>query len=203
MIRLRPVFNSGYPTPLFHIPASPKFWWTLFASFVITFFQEPFSASANGGTPIYNGDIGNFNVYLLVSPSPPTPVVPAHLTMIVTRKSSDDPVTEAVAMVEAEMIAIPTPGSTSLRFIQEPGRPNQYDVDIPVTMEGDWRFKITIDDPNFGTVSFNAEARVEKNDPPWPIIIALVISLPLFAGLTWYFLFRESGNLDAEDDEDE
>ncbi|OJV99083.1 MAG: hypothetical protein BGO39_16615 [Chloroflexi bacterium 54-19] len=175
----------------------------MIASAIIALFQEPFPALANGGTPIYNGDIGSFNVYLLISPSPPTPVVPAHLTMVITRKSSDDPVTEAVVTVDPVLLATPVSGATRLKFYQTPGRPNQYDVDIPVATEGDWRFDIIIDDPKLGVVSFNAQTRVEKSDPPWPVIIALVIALPLLAGLTWFFLFRESADLEFEDEEDE
>lgn len=163
----------------------------------------PATARANGGTPIYNGDIGNFNVYLLISPSPPTPTVPAHLTMVVTKKGTDQPVTAATVLVEPSMLSMPMPGSAGLRFVQMPGRPNQYDVDIPVTMEGDWRLKITIIDPLLGTVLFTADTKVEKSDIPWPIIIALLVALPLLAGLTWFFLFKDESGLDEEDEEEE
>ena len=176
-----------------------KIWLVLIV--VLLSLSLPANTLANGGTPIYNGDIGNFNVYLLISPSPPVPTVPAHLTMVVTKKGSDTPVTAATVLVEPSMASMAMPGSGGQRFIQTPSRPNQYDVDVPVSMEGEWTFKITITDPQYGTVSFNANAKVEKPDAPWPIIIAILIVLPVLAGLTWYFLFR--GNKDKDDDEDE
>ncbi len=177
-----------------------KIWLVLIVA-VLTL-SLPANTLANGGTPIYNGDIGNFNVYLLISPSPPVPTVPAHLTMVITKKGSDTPVTAATVLVEPSMPSMAMPGSGGQRFIQTPSRPNQYDVDVPVSMEGEWTFKITIADPQYGTVSFNATAKVEKPDAPWPIIIAILIVLPVLAGFTWFFLFRGNNDKD-EDDEDE
>lgn len=177
--------------------------WLVFLVAVLTFLV-PATVLANGGTPIYNGDIGNYNVYLLVSPSPPVPTVPAHLTMVLTKKGSDQPVSSATVLVEPTMPSMAMPGVSGQRFIQTPGRPNQYDVDVPVSMEGEWTFKITITDAQFGTASFTANTKVEKPDAPWPIIIAILIALPLLAGLTWYFLFRgQDKDDDDEDDEDE
>ncbi len=197
----------SYSRPIFrNFPAlrSVKIWLVLIMALLS--FLVPSTTLANGGTPIYNGDIGNFNVYLVVSPSPPTPTVPAHLTMVLTKKASDQPVNTATVLVEPSMPSMAMPGSGGQRFLQTPGRPNQYDVDVPVSMEGDWTLKITITDPQLGTVSFVANTKVEKPDAPWPIIIAILIALPLLAGLTWYFLFRGQDNNEDEDekeDEDE
>jgi hypothetical protein len=194
----------SYSPPAFHKTLTPyffKFWLVLIVATLG--FLIPSTTLANGGTPIYNGDVGNFNVYLLVSPSPPTPTVPAHLTMVVTKKGSDQAVTAATVLVEPSMPSMAMPGGAGQRFLQNPSRPNQYDVDVPVSMEGDWRFKITITDPQFGTTSFVAETKVEKPDAPWPIIIAILIALPLLAGLTWYFLFRGQDNEDDDDDDDD
>lgn len=195
---MRPTCSSSY----LNIRSIFKIW-LVFGIVSGIFLTQTTSALANGGTPIYNGDIGNFNVYLLVSPSPPNPTVPAHLTMVLTKKSSDQPISAATVIVEPTMVSMPMPGSTGLRFVQPSGRPNQYDVDIPVTMEGDWRFKITISDPQFGTSSFVADTKVEKPDAPWGVIIAIVIALPLLAGLTWFFLFRDEGEIQDDDEDDD
>lgn len=192
---LRPIFRNSSATRFL------KIWLVLIVAMLS--FLMPSTSLANGGTPIYNGDIGNFNVYLLVSPSPPTPTVPAHLTMVLTKKASDQPVNTATVLVEPSMPSMAMPGSGGQRFLQTPGRPNQYDVDIPVSMEGDWTFKITITDAQFGAVSFVANTKVEKPDAPWPIIIAILVALPMLAGLTWYFLFRGQDKDDEDDEEDE
>ncbi len=192
---LRPIFRNSSATRFL------KIWLVLIVAMLS--FLMPSTSLANGGTPIYNGDIGNFNVYLLVSPSPPTPTVPAHLTMVLTKKASDQPVNTATVLVEPSMPSMAMPGSGGQRFLQTPGRPNQYDVDIPVSMEGDWTFKITITDAQFGAVSFVAITKVEKPDAPWPIIIAILVALPMLAGLTWYFLFRGQDKDDEDDEEDE
>jgi hypothetical protein len=165
----------------------------------------PYTTLANGGTLIFSGDTGPFNVNLLISPSPPTPSVPAHFTMILTKKSSDQPVTTATITVEPEMPGMAMPGVVGARFIQSPARPNQYDVDVPVSMEGMWRFNIRIIDPQLGSTTFTADAKVEKPDAPWAIIIAILIGLPVLAGMTWFFLFRgqKDDDEDDEDDEDE
>ncbi|HEX2912642.1 MAG TPA: FixH family protein [Chloroflexia bacterium] len=163
----------------------------------------PAIGKANGGTIIYNQDTGPFNVYLAVSPSPPTPNVPAHLTLLLTKKASDQPVTTATILVEPEMPGMAMPGTTGARFNQTQSRPNQYDVDVPVSMEGMWNFKITISDPQLGQTSFVAQAKVEKPDAPWPIIIAILVALPTLAALTWFFLFRNEKDDDDDDEEDE
>lgn len=163
---------------------------------------SPSTSLANGGTLIFSGDTGPFNVNLLISPSPPTPSVPAHFTMILTKKSSDQPVTTATITVEPEMPGMAMPGVVGARFIQNAARPNQYDIDVPVSMEGMWRFNIRIIDPQLGSTSFTADAKVEKPDAPWAIIIAILIGLPVLAGMTWFFLFRSQKD-DDEDDEDE
>jgi hypothetical protein len=164
---------------------------------------SPSTSLANGGTLIFSGDTGPFNVNLLISPSPPTPSVPAHFTMILTKKSSDQPVTTATITVEPEMPGMAMPGMVGTRFIQSPARPNQYDVDVPVTMEGMWRFNIRVIDPQLGSTSFTADAKVEKPDAPWAVIIAILIGLPVLAGMTWFFLFRGQKDDDDEDEDDE
>ncbi len=163
----------------------------------------PGPARANGGTVIFNGDTGPFNVYLVLSPSPPTPTVPAHLTMLVTQKSSDRAITGATVLIDPEMTGMAMPGAERKRFVQSPDRPNQYDVDVPVAMEGIWRFKITIADPRLGTSTFSADTKVEKPDAPWPVILAILIALPVMAGMTWFFLFRGQQDEDVDEDVDE
>src|SRR6476661_5855680 len=114
----------SYSPPAFHktlIPYFFKFWLVLIVATLG--FLTPSTTLANGGTPIYNGDVGNFNVYLLVSPSPPTPTVPAHLTMVITKKGSDQAVTAATVLVEPSMPSMAMPGSAGQRFLQNPSRP--------------------------------------------------------------------------------
>ncbi|MBN9388847.1 MAG: FixH family protein [Chloroflexi bacterium] len=198
---------ARYSSPLLrknNNPSSPSRFLKIWLGLIVAVLSLvlPMNVLANGGTPIYNGDTGNFNVYLLISPSPPVPTVPAHLTMIITKKGTDTPVTAATVLVEPTMPSMAMPETGGQRFIQTPSRPNQYDVDVPVTMEGEWTFKLTITDPQYGTTSFTANAKVEKPDAPWPIIIAILIVLPVLAGLTWFFLFR-GGNSKDDDDEDE
>lgn len=163
----------------------------------------PAIGQANGGTPVFNGDSGNFNVYLTISPSPPTPNVPAHFTMILTKKASDQPVTGATVFVEPTMTGMAMPGLAKQRFVQTQGRPNQYDIDVPVTMEGTWLFAVTIVDPGLGDTTFTVNTKVEKPDAPWPIIIAILVALPLLVGLTWFFLFRKTGDDDDDDETDD
>ena len=168
-------------------------------SLLIGWAAGPGITQANGGALIYTQDTGPFNVQLALSPTPPVPTLPAHFTMILTRRSSEVRVTDATVLVEPTMNAMAMPGIASQRFVQNQARPDQYDVDVPVSMEGIWDFKINIISPTVGQTSFVANAKVEKPDAPWPIIIAILVALPALAGLTWYFLFRKQD--DDEDDE--
>jgi len=157
-------------------------------------------AQANGGTIVASGDKGPFNVTLLASPSPPSPEVPVHFTLILTGASSDKPINTATVIALPNMPGMAMPGSSPARFIQTPSRPNQYDVDIPVSMEGVWIMNIQIVDPQLGQTSFEVNLKVEKPSAPWGIIIGILVALPLLAGLTWWLLFRNSSKL--EDDEE-
>ncbi len=165
-------------------------------------FLIPDTALANGGTLVYSGDSGNFNVNIVMSPSPPVPTVPTHFTLVLTRKASDQPVPTATVTVEPEMLAMAMPEVSGQRFIQNPNRPNEYHVDIPTTMEGLWRFNFKVVDPQLGVTSFKVDSKIEKPDAPWIIIVAILVGLPVLSAITWFFLFR-SRNDDDEDDNDE
>ena len=160
----------------------------------------PTNTQANGGTLVFNQDSGPFNIQLAISPTPPVPTIPAHFTMVVSKSSSDIPVADATSFVQATMTGMPMPGASGQRFIQNQSRPNQYDVDVPVTMEGNWNFSITIVSPSVGQTTFTAQSQVEKPDAPWPIIIAILVALPALAALTWWFLFRNQKDDDEEDE---
>ncbi len=177
--------------------------WLVLVLLTLGLLAMPRTGLANGGTVVFSGDTGPFNVNLLISPSPPTPSVPAHFTLLLTKKGSDQPVTSATITVEPEMPGMAMPGVVGARFIQAPGRPNQYDVDVPVAMEGSWRFNITITDPQLGSTRFTADAKVEKPDAPWAIIIAILVGLPVLAGMTWFFLFRGQKDDDDEDEDND
>lgn len=160
----------------------------------------PATSQANGGTPIFNGDSGPFNVYLILSPTPPTPNVPVHFSLLLLQRGTSRAVTTATVILEPSMPGMEMPGVTRQRFLQAQGQPNRYELDVPLTMEGQWRFNITIVDP-LGQTSFVADAKVEKPDAPWPIIIAILLALPTLAGLTWWFLFRGQSNDEGEDED--
>lgn len=160
----------------------------------------PQLAVANGGTIVANGDKGPFNISLLASPSPPSPEIPVHLTLIVTKAGSDTPVKDATVIASPTMPGMAMPGAEPRRFFQTPSRPNQYDVDVPVGMEGLWSLNIQIISPELGQTAFDINLKVEKPSAPWGVIIGILVAMPLLAGLTWWLLFRKAG---AEDEDEE
>lgn len=163
----------------------------------------PQAASANGGTIAVSGDKGPFNVTLVYSPSPPTPGVPLHMTMILTKASSDNPVNDAVVIANPTMPGMAMPGgSEPKRFVQTASRPNMYDVDVPVAMEGLWNINLQIVSPQLGQATFDVNFKVEKPSAPWGVIIGILVALPLLAGVTWWLLFRNKSGDEAEEEEE-
>jgi hypothetical protein len=164
----------------------------------------PQVAAANGGTIIVNGDKGPFNVSLLASPTPPSPEVPVHLTLILTKAGSDTQIKDATIIAKPTMPGMAMPGADEpKRFIQTTSRPNQYDVDVPVSMEGLWSLNVQIISPQFGQTSFDVNLKVEKPSAPWGVIVGILVAMPLLAGLTWWLLFRKSGEDEEEEEEEE
>ncbi len=161
----------------------------------------PQQVGANGGTIIVYGDKGPFNVSLLASPSPPSPTVPIHLTLILTKSGTDNPVNDAVVIASPSMPGMDMPGVTPQRFIQAPSRPNMYDADIPVGMEGVWRLNVQVVSPQLGQTNFEVDLKVEKPSAPWGVIIGILVALPALAGITWWLLFRKENKLDEDEDE--
>lgn len=161
----------------------------------------PATVLANGGSIVYNGDTGPFNVVTMMNPSPANPTVPLHFDVIVTKRGSDQRVTSATITVNPSMPGMEMPGMNSTRLTQSFNRPNQYEIDIPLSMEGRWRFEFTLIDPALGSTNFVVDTNVAKPDAPWPIIIGILVGLPVLAGLTWFFLFK--GNGQDDDDEEE
>ncbi len=157
-------------------------------------------AQANGGTIAVSGDKGPFNVTLIYSPSPPSPTVPLHLTMTVTKASSDNPVNSATVLATPAMPGMAMPGATPVRFVQAPARPNMYDADVPVGMEGLWSLTVQIIDPQLGQTSFDVSFKVEKPSAPWGVIIGILVALPALAGLTWWLLFRDKNATESDDE---
>lgn len=160
------------------------------------------SVQANGGTVIFADDSGAFNIYLVLSPSPPTPDVPAHFSLLLNTKDRGIPVGTATILVEPSMPGMEMPGVTGQRLSQFQGRPNQYEGDIALSMEGQWQFKITVVDPQLGSTSFTTGAKVEKPAVTWPIIAAILVAMPVMAILTWWFLFRSQDDEEEEDGDD-
>ena len=169
--------------------------WLISLSFVV-----PSMTLANGGTIVFVGDKGPFNITMIMSPSPANPEVPTHIDIIMTKKGTDQPVTAATIIVLPEMPGMAMPGVVGQRFTQRQGRPNQYEVDMPLNMEGLWRFNITISDPQLGSTTYTFDAKVEKIDAPWAVIVGILVALPVLAGLTWWFLFRNLNNDNDDDD---
>lgn len=172
--------------------------WLIMFSLVL-----PSTSLANGGTIVFVGDKGPFNITMIMSPSPANPDVPTHIDIIMTKKGTDQPVTSATIIVLPEMPGMAMPGVVGQRFSQQQGRPNQYIVDMPLTMEGLWRLNITISDPQLGSTEYTFDAKVEKIDAPWAVIVGILVALPVLAGLTWWFLFRNLNNDDDNDDDDD
>jgi hypothetical protein len=163
------------------------------------FFWPQQAVHANGGTILTDGDKGPFNITLVASPSPPTPEVPVHLTLIVTRVNSNKPVNDASIIATPSMPGMAMPGVEPKRFLQTVARPNIYDVDIPVGMEGLWNMNLQIISPELGQTTFDVSFKVEKPAAPWGVIIGILVALPLLAGVTWWFLFRGQSSEEEED----
>ncbi len=159
----------------------------------------PATALANGGQIIYADNQGPFNVVISRSPSPPTPEVALHLSILLTRASSAQKVTDATVTIMPAMPGMDMPGTAPVRTYRGQTE-NTYDADIPVAMEGSWNFQVTVISPQFGNVTFTISDKVEKPQVPWVIIVGILIGLPLLAGLTWFFLFRKT--VDDEDEEE-
>ena len=172
----------------------------------LTLWLLPSMALANGGTIIYpqqgqTGNIGPFGVLVTESPSPPSPDVQTHLSVLLTKANSDARVIDATILF--------TPGMTGMAMPDAPSRrsyagqqPNTYDVDLPLSMEGDWSVTLTIHSPTYGDANFDLSLKVEKPSAPWPFIIGILVGLPVLAGLTWWLLFR-GGSADDDEDEEE
>ncbi len=150
----------------------------------------PQIAGANGGAIAFAGDRGPFNVTIQYSPNPPNPGEPLHLSMLLTKASSDVQVKDATAIAAPSMPSMAMGGAEPVRFTQTASRLNLYDVDIPVGMEGIWQVNIQIISPQLGQTQFELPFKVEKTSPAWGIIVGIMVALPLMAGLTWWFLFR-------------
>jgi|GEM_PF-2371242 len=158
------------------------------------------AAQANGGTIIFVDNVGAFNVIVTRSPSPPTPNVSLHMSMLITKANNPQKVTDATVIVSPDMPGMAMGGVVPTRAYRGQTE-NTYDVDFPVNMEGQWVFQIQINSPQFGVSDFTVKDKIEKPDAPWIIIIGILVGLPILGGLTWFFLFRKSGMDDDEDEE--
>ncbi len=154
---------------------------------------------ANGGTLIFGNDVGPYNVTVSESPSPPSPDVSTHLSVLLTKAKSDLQVRNANIIFTPAMSAMAMPDVGSRRSFQGQ-TPNTYDVDLPLNMEGDWVIHTQIAAPGFAPATLDLNLKVEKPSAPWPFIIGILVGLPLLGFLTWFLLFR--GGHDDDDDEE-
>jgi hypothetical protein len=161
----------------------------------------PLTANANGGSIVYQGDTGQFNITVLMNPTPAIPTAPLHFDVILTKRGSPDPVNTATVIIDPGMPGMDMPGVVPQRLGKSQTRPNQYEVDLDVSMEGLWRFKFQVVDPALGSANFTVDQKVEKVNAPWAVIVGIIVGLPILAGLSWFFLFRKVDD-DDEDDED-
>lgn len=160
----------------------------------------PKSALANGGTIIFSNDVGNFNVLVTETPSPPTPDAETHLSVLLTKRNSDAMVTDATVIFNPDMPSMAMQGQGSKRAF--PGQaPNTYDINLTLGMEGSWVVHVTVHSPTYGDAQFDVNLSVEKPSAPWPFIIAILVGLPVLAFLTWWLLFRKQSDDDDDDDE--
>jgi hypothetical protein len=159
----------------------------------------PLQTRANGGAVVYQGDTAQFNITVLMNPAPATPTTPLHFDVILTKRGSPDPVNSATIIVDPSMPGMEMPGVAPQRMTKSPIRPNGYEVGLEVSMEGLWRFQFQILDPTLGAANFTVEQKVQKLDAPWPVIVAIIVGMPVLAGLSWFFLFR---NTEDETDEE-
>jgi hypothetical protein len=173
----------------------------LLVSLLMLVVASPLTALANGGTIVFAQNVGPYNVVVTRSPTPATPNVSLHLSILITRASSPQKVTDATVIVSPSMPGMEMPGSVPVRAYRGQTE-NTYDVDIPVNMEGIWQFDIQIISPQYGQATFILKDTVEKPEAPWAIIIAILIGLPMMAGLTWFLLFRKTTDAEEDDKED-
>ena len=152
--------------------------------------------SANGGQVIKEGKFGAYNAIISATPWPANPGN-LHLSMVLTRADAPDPVSNATVIFSNEMPGMAMPDAKPVRAFQG-SRPNIYDVDIPLSMDGDWQVNVQIIGA-LGQADIPLTLKVEKPTPPWGLIIGLLVGLPMLAAGSWFFLFRKS---DDEDDED-
>jgi YtkA-like len=163
----------------------------------------PLTASANGGSVVYQGDTGQFNIVVLMNPTPAIPTAPLHFDVILTKRNSPEPVNSATVIIDPSMPGMEMPGVVPQRLSKSQTRTNQYEVDLDVSMEGLWRFQFQIIDPALGSASFTVDQKVEKVNAPWAVIVGIIVGLPVLAGLSWFFLFRKGDEDDEDEDEDE
>jgi hypothetical protein len=168
---------------------------------ILTGLVVPLQASANGGSIVYQGDTGQFNITVLMNPTPAIPTAPLHFDVILTKRGSPDPVNGATVIIDPSMPGMEMPGVVPQRLGKSQTRTNQYEVDLDVSMEGLWRFQFQVIDPALGSVNFTVDQKVEKVNAPWAVIVGIIVGLPVLAGLSWFFLFRKTDE-DDEDDED-
>jgi hypothetical protein len=173
----------------------------LLVSLLMLVVASPLTALANGGTIVFAQNVGPYNVVVTRSPTPATPNVSLHLSILITCASSPQKVTDATVIVSPSMPGMEMPGSVPVRAYRGQTE-NTYDVDIPVNMEGIWQFDIQIISPQYGQATFILKDTVEKPEAPWAIIIAILIGLPMMAGLTWFLLFRKTTDAEEDDKED-
>ena len=157
------------------------------------------SSDKGGSRTVFAGKVGAYSLTLNRAPDPPVPDVPSRLTLRVQTAADAQPVDDASVMIVPNMPGMPMPGMTDARFSHTAS--GQYEVSVPVSMEGYWFFDVKLDNSRLGTAQFRFEDRVEKPATPWALIALLVVGLTVGAGLIAFGVL--SGRHDGNDDDDE
>ena len=157
------------------------------------------SSDKGGSRTVFAGKVRVYSLTLNRAPDPPVPDVPSRLILRVQTAADAQPVDDASVMIVPNMPGMPMPGMTDARFSHTGS--GQYEVSVPVTMEGYWFFDVKLDNPRLGSAQFRFEDTVEKPATPWVLIVLLIAGLTVGAGLIAFGVW--GGRHDGNDDDDE
>ncbi|MBN9386481.1 MAG: hypothetical protein J0I20_00380 [Chloroflexi bacterium] len=161
----------------------------------------PSNPEDGGSTTIYRGRIGSYNLVVNCSPQQPTPGQSVQLELVFP----DNPQPQNFNItITPDMTGMPMPGAVDIKAIPETNSANVYVATIPISMEGLWIYRVTLQNPASVsatplTVTFNDT--VGKPAPPW-LLVGLGIALVTLALALVIYFFWNSDKDDPDEDED-